>query len=138
AASGHPVHLLVRGQGLAETMSTCLLDRIAHDLFVMIGAEPRTAPDDKPEPVTVEALLHGIPYHRGLEPETRASAGPGDHGSRARRRKPPQTTDRVCPQAPAVICKASCAGAIRQHVPERVVTVAQRCLAGLHAAPAAT
>ena len=83
AASGHPVHLLVRGHGLAETMSTYLLDRIehdpritvhtqtvvssvhgdrqlesvvieerssgkqtevaTHDLFVMIGAEPRTA-----------------------------------------------------------------------------------------------
>jgi thioredoxin reductase (NADPH) len=83
AATGHPVHLLVRGHGLAETMSTYLLDRIKHDpritvhtqtvvasvhgdrqlesvvieerlsrkqteipahyLFVMIGAEPRTA-----------------------------------------------------------------------------------------------
>jgi thioredoxin reductase (NADPH) len=82
AASGHPVYLLVRGHGLAETMSTYLLDRIEHDpritvctetvvasvhgdrqlesvvieerggkqtevpthyLFVMIGAEPRTA-----------------------------------------------------------------------------------------------
>ena len=83
AASGHPVYLLVRGHGLAETMSTYLLDRIehdpritvhtqtvvasvhgdrqlesvvieerfsgtqtelsTHDLFVMIGAEPRTA-----------------------------------------------------------------------------------------------
>ena len=83
AASGHPVHLLVRGDGLAQTMSTYLLDRIendpritvhtqtvvasvrgdrqldsvvieerltgkqtevaTHDLFVMIGAEPRTA-----------------------------------------------------------------------------------------------
>src|SRR5262245_17105163 len=83
AASGHPVHLLVRGDGLAETMSTYLRDRIehdpritvhtqtvvaavhgerrlesvvvedrssgkqievpTHDLFVMIGAEPRTA-----------------------------------------------------------------------------------------------
>src|SRR5262249_43260010 len=83
ARSGHPVHLLVRGDGLAETMSTYLLDRIehdpritvhtrtvvasvhgdrqlesvvieerssgkqtevpTHDLFVMIGAEPRTA-----------------------------------------------------------------------------------------------
>ena len=83
AGSGHPVHLLVRGDGLAETMSTYLLDRIehdpgitvhthtvvasvrgdrrlesvvieerssgkqtevpTHDLFVMIGAEPRTA-----------------------------------------------------------------------------------------------
>jgi thioredoxin reductase (NADPH) len=83
AASGHPVHLVVRGDRLAETMSTYLLDRIehdplitvhtqtvvasvhgdrqlesaviedrltgkqtevaAHDLFAMIGAEPRTA-----------------------------------------------------------------------------------------------
>jgi thioredoxin reductase (NADPH) len=83
AAAGHPVDLLVRGHGLAETMSAYLLDRIEHDpritvhtqtavasvhgdrqlqsvviqdqstgkqtevptpdLFVMIGAEPRTA-----------------------------------------------------------------------------------------------
>jgi len=83
AASGHRVTIAVRGAGLAETMSTYLLDRIEHDpritvhtqtvvasvhgdrqlesvviqerpsgtqteipahyLFVMIGAEPRTA-----------------------------------------------------------------------------------------------
>ena len=83
AAAGHSVSLLVRGDGLAETMSTYLLDRIerdpritvhaqtvvasvrgerqlesvviedqvsgkqtelpSHYLFVMIGAEPRTA-----------------------------------------------------------------------------------------------
>src|SRR5262249_37142663 len=39
AASGHPVHLLVRGQGLAETMSTYLLDRIEDDPRIMVHTQ---------------------------------------------------------------------------------------------------
>jgi hypothetical protein len=49
-----------------------------------------------------EALLHGIPYDRSLERETRASVGAGDHESRAIRRKRPKTIDRVCPPVPAL------------------------------------
>jgi thioredoxin reductase (NADPH) len=47
AASGHPVHLLVRGDGLAETMSTYLLDRIEHDPGITV------------HPQTVVAAVHG-------------------------------------------------------------------------------
>src|SRR5438034_2424655 len=42
-------------------------------------------------------------YHRSPERETRASGGPGDHESRAKRRKRPKTIDRVCPPAPALV-----------------------------------
>jgi thioredoxin reductase (NADPH) len=52
AASGHPVHLLVRGDGLAETMSTYLLDRIEHDPRITVHTQ------------TVVASVHG---HRQLE-----------------------------------------------------------------------
>src|SRR5262249_25610148 len=47
AASGHPVHLLVRGDGLAETMSTYLLDRIEHDPRITVHTQ------------TVVASVHG-------------------------------------------------------------------------------
>jgi thioredoxin reductase (NADPH) len=40
AASGHPVSVLVRGDGLAETMSTYLLDRIERDPGITV--HPRT------------------------------------------------------------------------------------------------
>ena len=36
AASGHPVSVLVRGDGLAETMSTYLLDRIERDPLITV------------------------------------------------------------------------------------------------------
>jgi thioredoxin reductase (NADPH) len=47
AASGHAVHLLVRGHGLAETMSTYLLDRIEHDPRITVHTD------------TVVASVHG-------------------------------------------------------------------------------
>jgi thioredoxin reductase (NADPH) len=47
AGSGHAVHLLVRGHGLAETMSTYLLDRIEHDPRITVHTE------------TVVASVHG-------------------------------------------------------------------------------
>jgi thioredoxin reductase (NADPH) len=47
AASGHAVHLLVRGGGLAETMSTYLLDRIEHDPRITVHTR------------TVVASVHG-------------------------------------------------------------------------------
>ena len=46
-ASGHAVHLLVRGHGLAETMSTYLLDRIEHDPRITVHTQ------------TVVASVHG-------------------------------------------------------------------------------
>jgi thioredoxin reductase (NADPH) len=47
AASGHRVFVLVRGDGLAETMSTYLLDRIKHDPHITVY------------PQTVVAAVHG-------------------------------------------------------------------------------
>ncbi len=43
AASGHRVFVLVRGEGLAQTMSTYLLDRIEHDADITVY--PRTVVD---------------------------------------------------------------------------------------------
>jgi thioredoxin reductase (NADPH) len=47
AASGHCVSVLVRGDGLAETMSTYLLDRIEHDTHITVY------------PRSVVAAVHG-------------------------------------------------------------------------------
>jgi thioredoxin reductase (NADPH) len=47
AASGHRVSVLVRGDGLAETMSTYLVDRIQHDPLITVY------------PQTVVAAVHG-------------------------------------------------------------------------------
>ncbi len=47
AASGHRVFVLVRGDGLAQTMSTYLLDRIEHDTHITVY------------PHTVVAAVHG-------------------------------------------------------------------------------
>jgi thioredoxin reductase (NADPH) len=47
AASGHRVFVLVRGDGLAQTMSTYLLDRIEHDTQITVY------------PRTVVAAVHG-------------------------------------------------------------------------------
>jgi thioredoxin reductase (NADPH) len=47
AASGHRVFVLVRGDGLAQTMSTYLLDRIEHDAQITVY------------PRTVVAAVHG-------------------------------------------------------------------------------
>ncbi len=47
AASGHRVFVLVRGDGLAQTMSTYLLDRIEHDTHITVY------------PRTVVAAVHG-------------------------------------------------------------------------------
>jgi thioredoxin reductase (NADPH) len=47
AASGHRVFVLVRGDGLAQTMSTYLLDRIEHDTGITVY------------PRTVVAAVHG-------------------------------------------------------------------------------
>ncbi len=47
AASGHHVFVLVRGDGLAETMSTYLVDRIQHDPLITV------------RPKTVVAAVHG-------------------------------------------------------------------------------
>jgi thioredoxin reductase (NADPH) len=47
AASGHRVFVIVRGDGLAQTMSTYLLDRIEHDAHITVY------------PRTVVAAVHG-------------------------------------------------------------------------------
>jgi thioredoxin reductase (NADPH) len=82
AASGHPVHLLVRGHGLAETMSTYLLDRIEHDPRITVHTESVVASvhgDRRLESVVIEERLGGerseIPTHDlfvmiGAEPRT--------------------------------------------------------------------
>jgi thioredoxin reductase (NADPH) len=59
AASGHPVDVIVRGDGLAETMSTYLLDRIERD--------PRIAV----HPQTVVAAVHGEPRLESIVIEDR-------------------------------------------------------------------
>jgi thioredoxin reductase (NADPH) len=82
AASDHAVHMLVRGQGLAETMSAYLLDRIEHDPRVTV--EPQTVVtsvhgDRQLDSVVVKDRLSGedreIPTHHlfvmiGAEPHT--------------------------------------------------------------------
>src|SRR5262249_35354608 len=82
AASGHPVHLLVRGDGLAETMSTYLVDRIQHDHRIPFHPETVVASvqgDRRLESVVIEERLSGqqieVPTHDlfvmiGAEPRT--------------------------------------------------------------------
>ena len=62
AASGHAVHLLVRGNGLAETMSTYLLDRIEHDPRITVYTQTVVASvhgDRQLESVVIENRLTG-------------------------------------------------------------------------------
>jgi thioredoxin reductase (NADPH) len=62
AASGHTVHLLVRGDGLAETMSTYLLDRIEHDPRITVHTQTVVASvrgDRQLESVVIEDRLSG-------------------------------------------------------------------------------
>ena len=62
AASGHAVHLLVRGHGLAETMSTYLLDRIEHDPRITVYTDSVVASvngDRQLESVVIEDRLRG-------------------------------------------------------------------------------
>ncbi len=62
AASGHAVHLLVRGHGLAETMSTYLLDRIEHDPRITVHTETVVASvhgDRQLESVVIEDRVSG-------------------------------------------------------------------------------
>ena len=82
AASGHAVHLLVRGPGLAETMSTYLLDRIEHEPRITVHTETVVASvhgDPRLESVVIEDRLSGeeteVPTHYlfvmiGAEPHT--------------------------------------------------------------------
>lgn len=82
AASGHAVHLLVRGDGLAETMSTYLLDRIEHDPRITVHTQTVVASvrgDRQLESVVIEDRLSGeeteVPAHYvfvmiGAEPHT--------------------------------------------------------------------
>jgi thioredoxin reductase (NADPH) len=82
AGSGHAVHLLVRGDGLAETMSTYLLDRIEHDRRITVHTETVVASvhgDRQLESVVIEDRLSGedieVPTHSlfvliGAEPRT--------------------------------------------------------------------
>jgi thioredoxin reductase (NADPH) len=61
AASGHPVHLLIRGHELAETMSTYLLGRIEHDAKITV------------HPRTVVASVHGDRRLQSVVIEERSS-----------------------------------------------------------------
>src|SRR5262249_35930514 len=61
AASGHPVHLVVRGDGLAATMSTYLLDRIEHDPQITVHTQ------------TVVASVHGDRQLQSVVIEERSS-----------------------------------------------------------------
>ncbi|MDQ1551251.1 MAG: thioredoxin reductase [Actinomycetota bacterium] len=82
AASGHEVHLLVRGHALAETMSTYLLDRIAHAPRITVHTQTVVAAvhgDRQLESVVIEDRLSGedteVPTHYlfvmiGAEPHT--------------------------------------------------------------------
>jgi thioredoxin reductase (NADPH) len=82
AASGHPVHLLVRDRALAATMSTYLLDRIAHDPRITVHPETVVAAvhgDRQLESVVIEERSSGkqteVPTHDlfimiGAEPRT--------------------------------------------------------------------
>jgi thioredoxin reductase (NADPH) len=82
AASGHPVHLLVRGDGLAETTSTYLRDRIDHDPRITVHTQTMVASvhgDRQLESVVIKEQVSGkqseIPTHDlfvmiGGEPRT--------------------------------------------------------------------
>jgi thioredoxin reductase (NADPH) len=82
AASGHEVHLLVRSPGLAETMSTYLLDRIEHDPRITVHTQTVVASvhgDRQLESVVIGNRLSGadteLPTHYlfvmiGAEPHT--------------------------------------------------------------------
>jgi thioredoxin reductase (NADPH) len=82
AGSGHAVHLPVRGDGLAETMSTYLLDRIEHDPQITVHSQTVVASvdgDRQLESVVIEDRLSGedteVPTHYlfvmiGAEPHT--------------------------------------------------------------------
>ena len=82
AASGHAVHLLVRGRGLAETMSTYLLDRIEHDRQITVHTQTVVTSvhgDRQLESVVIEDHTSGedaeVPAHYlfvmiGAEPHT--------------------------------------------------------------------
>src|SRR5262249_42463685 len=70
ASSGHPVHLLVRSDGLAETMSTYLVDRIEHDPRITVHTRTVVASvhgDRQLESVVIEEGLSGtqteLPTH---------------------------------------------------------------------------
>jgi len=70
AAHGHLVYLLVRGHGLAETMSTYLLDRIEHDPRITVYTQTVVASvhgDRQLESVVIEDRLSGklteVPTH---------------------------------------------------------------------------
>jgi thioredoxin reductase (NADPH) len=70
AASGHEVHLLVRGHDLAETMSTYLLDRIEHDPRITVHTQTVVASvhgDRQLESVVIKDQLSGadtaVPTH---------------------------------------------------------------------------
>src|SRR5262249_20808202 len=81
-ASGHPVHLIVRGDGLAETMSTYLLDRIEHEPLITVHTQTVVVSvhgDRQLESVVIEERLRGTqtedPTHDlfvmiGAEPHT--------------------------------------------------------------------
>jgi thioredoxin reductase (NADPH) len=82
AASGHAVHLLVRGGGLAETMSTYLLDRIEHDPRITVHTRTVVASvhgDRQLDSVAIKDQLRGedteVPTHYlfvmiGADPHT--------------------------------------------------------------------
>jgi len=82
AASGHPVDLLVRGPGLAESMSTYLRDRIEHDPRITVHSQTVVASvrgDRQLESVVIEERESGkqteLPSHHlfvmiGAEPRT--------------------------------------------------------------------
>jgi thioredoxin reductase (NADPH) len=82
AESGHAVHLLVRDRGLAETMSTYLLDRIAHDPRITVHTQTVVASvhgDRQLASVVIDDRLSGenteVPTHYlfvmiGAEPHT--------------------------------------------------------------------
>src|SRR5215470_2469247 len=82
AASGHPVHLLVRGPALADSMSTYLRDRIEHDPRITVHSQTVVASvrgDRQLESVVIEERVSGkqtgLPSHHlfvmiGAEPRT--------------------------------------------------------------------
>ncbi len=61
ASSGHRVFILVRGEGLAETMSTYLLDRIAHEPLITV------------HPNSVVTAVHGDRQLEAVVVEDRAT-----------------------------------------------------------------
>jgi len=82
AASGHQVHLVARGDGLAKSMSTYLLDRIEHDPGITVHPQTVVASvhgDRQLESVVIEDRVSGrqseVPTHYlfvmiGAEPRT--------------------------------------------------------------------